>query len=220
MKTINKGNSVFTNVALTEDGDIWWRAWRTRRPAPPRGRAVSDAERRRLQPPQLALLHADQTVRHPRARSTTTRAVCRSTRSSSAAVARRPSRSSSRPATGRTAPSSARRSPPRPPPPRSARSASSAVTRWRCCPSSATTPGDYFNHWITVGKDNDAAAPEDLLRQLVPADDSGDFLWPGFRENSQVLKWVVERIDGQAAAVETPIGHVPRRAPWTPRAST
>uniref|UniRef100_UPI0030F95345 phosphoenolpyruvate carboxykinase domain-containing protein n=1 Tax=Nocardioides salarius TaxID=374513 RepID=UPI0030F95345 len=33
--------------------------------------------------------------------------------------------------------------------------------------------------------------------------------WPGFGENSRVLKWVVERIDGQAAAVETPIGHVP-----------
>ena len=37
----------------------------------------------------------------------------------------------------------------------------------------------------------------------------GDFLWPGFGENSRVLKWVVERIEGQAAAVETPIGHVP-----------
>ena len=40
-------------------------------------------------------------------------------------------------------------------------------------------------------------------------DDEGDFLWPGFGENSRVLKWVVERIEGQAAAVETPIGHVP-----------
>ena len=37
----------------------------------------------------------------------------------------------------------------------------------------------------------------------------GDFLWPGFGENSRVLKWVVERMEGQAAAVETPIGHVP-----------
>ena len=38
---------------------------------------------------------------------------------------------------------------------------------------------------------------------------SSDLLWPGFGENSRVLKWVVERIDGQAAATETPIGHVP-----------
>jgi phosphoenolpyruvate carboxykinase (GTP) len=40
-------------------------------------------------------------------------------------------------------------------------------------------------------------------------DDDGNFLWPGFGENSRVLKWVIERIEGQAAAVETPIGHVP-----------
>jgi phosphoenolpyruvate carboxykinase (GTP) len=42
-----------------------------------------------------------------------------------------------------------------------------------------------------------------------PSAPDGGFLWPGFGENSRVLKWVTERIDGQAAAVETPIGHVP-----------
>jgi phosphoenolpyruvate carboxykinase (GTP) len=40
-------------------------------------------------------------------------------------------------------------------------------------------------------------------------DEEGGFLWPGFGENSRVLKWIVERMDGQAEAVETPIGHVP-----------
>ena len=40
-------------------------------------------------------------------------------------------------------------------------------------------------------------------------DEDGGFLWPGFGENSRVLKWVVERLEGTAAAVETPIGHVP-----------
>ena len=40
-------------------------------------------------------------------------------------------------------------------------------------------------------------------------DDDGGFLWPGFGENSRVLKWVIERLEGTAAAVETPIGHVP-----------
>src|SRR5919112_2851489 len=42
-----------------------------------------------------------------------------------------------------------------------------------------------------------------------PTSPDGDFLWPGFGENSRVLKWVIDRIDGQADAVETPIGHVP-----------
>jgi phosphoenolpyruvate carboxykinase (GTP) len=40
-------------------------------------------------------------------------------------------------------------------------------------------------------------------------DEDGGFLWPGFGENSRVLKWVIERIEGTAAAEETPIGHVP-----------
>ena len=70
--------------------------------------------------------------------------------------------------------------------------------------------GDYFNHWINVGKDNDAAKlPKIFYVNWFRRDDDGGFLWPGFGENSRVLKWVVERIEGQAAAVETPIGHVP-----------
>ena len=70
--------------------------------------------------------------------------------------------------------------------------------------------GDYFNHWITVGKDNDAAKlPKIFYVNWFRRDDEGGFLWPGFGENSRVLKWVIERIEGQAAAVETPIGHVP-----------
>ena len=70
--------------------------------------------------------------------------------------------------------------------------------------------GDYFGHWINVGKDNDAAKlPKIFYVNWFRRDDDGGFLWPGFGENSRVLKWVIERIDGQAAAVETPIGHVP-----------
>jgi phosphoenolpyruvate carboxykinase (GTP) len=70
--------------------------------------------------------------------------------------------------------------------------------------------GDYFNHWITVGKDNDAAKlPKIFYVNWFRRDDEGNFLWPGFGENSRVLKWVVERIEGQAEGVETPIGYVP-----------
>jgi phosphoenolpyruvate carboxykinase (GTP) len=70
--------------------------------------------------------------------------------------------------------------------------------------------GDYLNHWVTMGKDNDASKmPRIFYVNWFRRDDEGNFLWPGFGENSRVLKWIVERIDGQAAAVETPIGHVP-----------
>ncbi len=70
--------------------------------------------------------------------------------------------------------------------------------------------GDYFNHWIRVGKDNDASLlPRIFYVNWFRRDADGGFIWPGFGENSRVLKWVVERIDGQAAAEETAIGHVP-----------
>jgi phosphoenolpyruvate carboxykinase (GTP) len=70
--------------------------------------------------------------------------------------------------------------------------------------------GDYLNHWITVGKNNDAAKlPRIFYVNWFRRDANDDFVWPGFGENSRVLKWIVERIEGTAAAVETPIGYVP-----------
>ncbi|MGH3508920.1 MAG: phosphoenolpyruvate carboxykinase domain-containing protein, partial [Nocardioidaceae bacterium] len=70
--------------------------------------------------------------------------------------------------------------------------------------------GDYLNHWITMGKDNDASKlPRIYYVNWFRRDQDGGFLWPGFGENSRVLKWVVERLEGRAEAVETPIGRVP-----------
>src|SRR4051812_29196526 len=70
--------------------------------------------------------------------------------------------------------------------------------------------GDYFGHWVETGKMHDATKlPRIFYVNWFRRDEDGGFLWPGFGENSRVLKWVVERIDGQAEAVETPIGHVP-----------
>ena len=65
--------------------------------------------------------------------------------------------------------------------------------------------GDYFAHWIEVGKDADAAKlPKIFYVNWFRRDEDGGFLWPGFGENSRVLKWAIERIEGKAAAVETP----------------
>jgi len=70
--------------------------------------------------------------------------------------------------------------------------------------------GDYFNHWITVGKNNDAAKlPKIFYVNWFRRDEDGGFLWPGFGENSRVLKWICERLEGRADAVETPIGFLP-----------
>nr|BFE67844.1 hypothetical protein GCM10020092_011450 [Actinoplanes digitatis] len=72
--------------------------------------------------------------------------------------------------------------------------------------------GDYFNHWIEMGKAASGDAdklPKVFYVNWFRRDADGGFLWPGFGENSRVLKWIVERLDGKGEAVETPIGHVP-----------
>jgi len=70
--------------------------------------------------------------------------------------------------------------------------------------------GDYFAHWLKIGREHDAAKlPRIYLVNWFRKSADGRFLWPGFGENSRVLKWIVDRIEGRAAAVDTPIGHVP-----------
>ena len=218
MKTINKGNSVFTNVALTEDGDIWWEGLEN----PPakatswKGEPWTPELRRRgaLQPRQQPLLHPDQAVRHPRggvrrpARRPDRRdplrrppqddgpAGLRGPRLDPRHVPRRHALLRDDRRRGRRG----RRRAPRP-------DGDAAVHRLQR--RRLLQPLDQHRQGQRRGE-----AAEDLLRQLVPPRSrrSGGFLWPGFGENSRVLKWVVERIDGQAAAVETPIGHVPAPA--------
>ncbi|MDG5803382.1 phosphoenolpyruvate carboxykinase (GTP) [Streptomyces ossamyceticus] len=70
--------------------------------------------------------------------------------------------------------------------------------------------GDYMAHWIDVAKDKDQSKlPKIYYVNWFRKDDQGKFVWPGFGENSRVLKWIVERLDGRAEGVETPIGILP-----------
>ncbi|MFJ4690002.1 phosphoenolpyruvate carboxykinase (GTP) [Streptomyces sp. NPDC088766] len=70
--------------------------------------------------------------------------------------------------------------------------------------------GDYMGHWVDVAKDKDQAKlPKIYYVNWFRKDDDGRFVWPGFGENSRVLKWIVERLDGRAEGVETPIGILP-----------
>jgi len=69
--------------------------------------------------------------------------------------------------------------------------------------------GDYFGHWIEIGKRQGAVLPRIFFVNWFRKDDEGRFLWPGFGENSRVLEWVFRRCEGTADAEETPIGRIP-----------
>ena len=217
MKTINKGNSVFTNVALTEDGDIWWEglentpakatSWKGEPWTPDCDELSSHANSRYCTPIKQCDILADE-YDDPRGvpidailfggRRKTTVPLVFEARDWTHGTFLGATLSSETTAAAVGQVGVVRRDP------------------MAMLPFIGYNAGDYFNHWITVGKENDAAKlPRIFYVNWFRRDDEGDFLWPGFGENSRVLKWIVERIDGQAAAVETPIGHVP--TPGRPR---
>jgi phosphoenolpyruvate carboxykinase (GTP) len=72
--------------------------------------------------------------------------------------------------------------------------------------------GEYFAHWLEIGENAD---PEKLPRifyvNWFRKDAAGKYVWPGYGENSRVIKWIIERLDGSADAANTPIGNVPTR---------
>ena len=73
--------------------------------------------------------------------------------------------------------------------------------------------GDYIGHWLEIGGATDAAnLPKMFWVNWFRKSDEGKFLWPGFGDNSRVLKWVIDRVNGEGDANETAIGHVPTAA--------
>ncbi|MGO4255102.1 phosphoenolpyruvate carboxykinase (GTP) [Marmoricola sp. RAF53] len=211
MRTINKGNSVFTNVALTEDGDVWWEglenpparatSWKGE-PWTPDSEELSSHPNSRYCTPikQCDMLAAE--YDDPRGvpidailfggRRKTTIPLVSEARDWTHGTFLGATLSSETTAAAVGAVGVVRRDP------------------MAMIPFIGYNAGDYFGHWINMGKDNDASKmPKIFYVNWFRLDENGKFLWPGFGENSRVLKWIIERIDGQAAAVETPIGHVP-----------
>jgi phosphoenolpyruvate carboxykinase (GTP) len=71
--------------------------------------------------------------------------------------------------------------------------------------------GDYFSHWLKMGKGaNPSLLPKIYGVNWFKKDSKGEYLWPGFGENSRVLQWIFERVSGQNHAIETPIGYMPK----------
>ena len=207
------GNCIFTNTALTDDGDVWWEGMTDEPPAhltdwkgedwtPESGTPAAHPNARftvpAAQDPAIAPEWED-----PAGRAHRRHPLRRPARLGGAAglpVA----------STGSTACSSARSWPRRRRRPRPVRSATCAATPSPCSPSAGTT-------WPTTSPTGSASGPR-ADREKLPKifyvnwfrkDADGRWLWPGYGENSRVLEWVFERVSGTGEATETPIGYDP-----------
>ncbi|WP_300342688.1 phosphoenolpyruvate carboxykinase (GTP) [Nesterenkonia sp.] len=212
MRAIAKGNSIFTNCALTDDGGVWWEGMTEEPPAhltdwqgndwtPDSGRPAAHPNARFCTPIDQTDMLADEyfepngvkldAILFGGRRKTTVPLVTES-RDWNHGIFFGATLSSETTAAAEGQVGTVRRDP------------------MAMLPFIGYDAGDYLNHWVEVsGKADPDKLPKIFLVNWFRRNRDGGFAWPGFAENTRVLKWIVERIEGRGEAVETPIGYTP-----------
>ncbi|TDO91476.1 phosphoenolpyruvate carboxykinase (GTP) [Enemella evansiae] len=211
MRTIEKGNSIFTNVALTDHGDVWWEGMTPTKPEhltdwhgnswTPESDAPAAHPNSRFTTPidQSPILSED--FNNPKGvpvdailfggrRATTVPLVAQS-RDWNHGTFMGATCSSETTAAATGAVGVVRRDP------------------MAMLPFIGYNANDYLQHWINVGEQGGDKMPAIFYVNWFRKSDEGKFLWPGFGDNSRVLEWVINRLEGTAEAVDTPIGAIP-----------